>query len=354
MNCQNGLYYYFDNNTLTTSKLLALEYESTYKKRSNFYYHDHVYSQLNWNKEPPHPLDFYYREQAQKIRDEYDYVILCYSGGIDSTNILETFYYNNIKLDKIITLGSFSQDSFIGDDSNKNGEYYFNVLPLIKKFELDSIFQVIDYTDIFYNLKTLSLVHDPNWIEKTGSWFSPHNWVWRDIHNFVVPTEFRNKKVAIIFGKDKPILKKDNKDYFFNFADTAINSYGFGSGIDGIDIINFYWDPSFPDILIKQLHIIKKYVETNRIDLTENKTRQNVLNFFKITAEPLIYNIQNPLSFVGKKSVSTIISARDSYLINKKNSDVYEFFKNGVLLLRNRLGSLDMPVRFSKNYYLID
>jgi hypothetical protein len=43
-----------------------------------------------------------YRERAQQIKDQYDYLILYYSGGSDSHNILRTFLDNKIKLDEVV------------------------------------------------------------------------------------------------------------------------------------------------------------------------------------------------------------------------------------------------------------
>ena len=36
--------------------------------------------------------------------------------------------------------------------------------------------------------------------------YSPHNWFWYDIENYVVPDKMKDKKVALVWGKDKPIL----------------------------------------------------------------------------------------------------------------------------------------------------
>ena len=74
-------------------------YHKKTKEEVFFYYNDEIYDKIDWSIEPPGTLDFYYKEQAQRIRDSYDYVILCFSGGADSTNILNTFYYNNIKME---------------------------------------------------------------------------------------------------------------------------------------------------------------------------------------------------------------------------------------------------------------
>jgi hypothetical protein len=315
MNNQSNIFYYFSDKTKTDSKLIALEFEKLKKDIATFYYHDDIFNLYNWKIEPPLSLDFYYLEQAKKIRDEYDYVILCYSGGIDSTNILDTFFYNNIKLDKIVTVGALSQDEKNGDDSNRNGELYHNVFPYIKDLGLNNLLHTIDYTTYFSDIKKFTLYHT-NWVEKTGNWFSPHHWFWYDIDKYVIDDYMKNKKIAIIFGKDRPYLKVDENGLYFQFSDVILNAYGFQINRD-VDIINFYWDPSFPFILIKQLHILKKYFQKSHTQINTEKIKQ------------LIYTLKRPLNYISIKSPSTVLSLRDSYIINNKNSDVFDMYVQG-------------------------
>jgi hypothetical protein len=352
MNSNDNTFYYFGDGTKTTSKVISLELEKSKSMKCNFYYGDHLYDLVDWKVEPPNTLDFYYGEQARKIRDEYDYVILCYSGGIDSTNILETFHKNSIKLDKILSVGAFSQDSFVGDDANRNAEIYHNVIPTIKKLELEKIFQMFDYTDNFYAMEKLPLFKTNSWIEHTGSWFSPHHWVWKNIYEYVVPADMKNKRVALIFGRDKPYLKYDEHECpFFEFNDTVLNAYGWHMERENIHAINFYWDPSFPEILIKQLHIINNYKQKTKKMIEHDMKRGSQL-FDDISTHDLIYNLDNPLAYISKKSPSTIISLRDRYIINKKNSNLYENFKSGINELNRRLNKTMIPARTSKRYYI--
>jgi hypothetical protein len=352
MNNQSDNLYYFRDGTRVHSKLLAIEYETIKREECRLYYHDHLYDAVDWKTEPLLSLNDYYVEQAKRIREAYDYVILCYSGGIDSTNILETFHFNNIKLDKILSVGALSQDSYVGDDTNHNGELYYNVFPYIQDLGLKNIFQVLDYTKHFPQLKSLSVAQHKSWIEETGSWFSPHHWVWKDIHDYVVPFEMRNKKVAIIFGRDKPSLSFDGDGYYFSFMDAVLNSYGFYKGRDNIDVINFYWDPTFPQILVKQLHVIKRHQDLQK-NLNLRFDKDYMVQYINgLSIHELIYDIKRPLKFVSKKSQSTILSLRDTYLKNAKNSDVYDMFSSGVREIRDRLGNITIPHRYSKRYYI--
>ena len=113
--------FYYDGDKKTYHNRYDLLMKSKHWMR-RFYYYDNEFMKVEWTKEPTEDLWSLYSKRAQQIRDEYEYVILCYSGGVDSTNILEAFYYNNIFIDEILIVGAFSQDSNSGTDENHNGD----------------------------------------------------------------------------------------------------------------------------------------------------------------------------------------------------------------------------------------
>lgn len=310
-------FYYSADGKKFYSKVEALEYKTKSGVNIGLYYHDDVYSKVDWKTEPPGTLDFYYKEQAQRLRDTYDYLILCYSGGYDSTNILETFFYNNIKLDKIVIVGAFSQDSYIGSDENHNGELYYNAFPLIEKLGLQSITEVHDYTEKFNKLSDFSITSYANeWADYTGAWYSPHHWFWRDIEKNIIPTHLGSKKVGIIFGKDKPNLLHNK----FHFQDSAAFGYGNIQSTSIYDVINFYWDPNFTPILLKQLHVLK-----------------NLGAYNPHAIEDHIYNLKNPLLFKSGKSRTSLLSLRDHYIFKKQNSDIYDFYISGITRMNSKI-----------------
>jgi hypothetical protein len=59
------------------------------------WYHD-TFKNFNKDLLGKIPLKTLYKERAQQLRDNYDELILYYSGGSDSHNILHTFLQNNI------------------------------------------------------------------------------------------------------------------------------------------------------------------------------------------------------------------------------------------------------------------
>lgn len=355
--------YYFDDGKKFSSKVEAYEYSLKSRKDFRLYYFDEVFSNLNWKIEPPHSLEYYYLEQAKRIRDNYDYVILCYSGGYDSTNILETFYFNNLKIDKIVTVGAFNEDTLNQSDENHNGELYHNVFPYIKDLGLENIAQVCDYSKYFDDINNFSVLKFGNsWIDEVGARYSPHNWFWKDIEKYVVPKEWKEKKVAIIFGKDKPSLMWFNDNSIqrnpthsaksgFAFTDGAALNYGNVFTYESCDRINFYWDPGFPQILIKQMHVLKRHYDLSK----QYSFNMEMLSqkFGSISTDDLIYNLKRPLIFKSPKSSMNYLSLRDKFLVNKKDAEIYNLYIQGLANMKRRLGIIDLKLIYSK-FYAID
>jgi len=330
--------YYFDDGKTFESKIEALQHSLKTRKNFRLYYFDEIFSSIDWSIEPIGSLEYHYQQQAQRIRDCYDRIILCYSGGHDSTNILETYFYNNIKLDKIVVVGALSQDSQFGADENHNGELYHNVFPYLKELGLEHITQVCDYTSLFDKVINFSVNnYGENWIDVIGTRLSPHNWFWRDIEKHVVPIEWRKQRVAIIFGKDKPNVVWSNNKFGFCFTDIVINNYGNIMKNENCDRINFYWDPNYPYALIKQLHVLKKAYEAS-IDIKDT--------------DSIVYNLKNPLKFKSPKSPYNYLSLRDNFIISKKDSDVYKLYFNGLKYLYKKVGIQNQQIVYSKFYHV--
>ena len=111
--------YYTVGSYKTYSKVEALEYHAQNKHAVQWHYNPEVYNNFDWTVEPPGSLDNWYRARALQIREQYDYLVIWYSGGADSDNILNTFVKNNIFIDEI---ASYKTDDVDRHDSSTNNE----------------------------------------------------------------------------------------------------------------------------------------------------------------------------------------------------------------------------------------
>lgn len=258
---------------------------------------------------------------------------MCYSGGYDSTNILESFYYNNIPFDKIAIAGAFSKDSFSGVDENHNGELYHNAFPYIEQLGLSNITQVYDYVSLCDNVENFSLIkkYGTDWVHYVGSYFTVQHWFWHDAYKHIVPNEWKDQKIALVMGIDKPIIRYIKDKPVFRFSDAATNGYG------NVDRVNFYWDPGFPKILVKQLKCVLR--------MNEKPTSKDHADSI---ANRAVYNLRKPLVFKSPKATTPVISPKDRYLLKLPDTSIYKIYKDGI----SKINTLQPEVIFSKPYIL--
>jgi hypothetical protein len=93
--------YYLVDNEIYYSKYQTLLTASKHNKQVKWFFNEDVFIKFPWNVEPEESLDDLYRQRAQDLRDQYDYIRIEASGGSDSTNVIFSFLLNNIHLDEI-------------------------------------------------------------------------------------------------------------------------------------------------------------------------------------------------------------------------------------------------------------
>lgn len=250
------------------SKLEAIEMHTKTGIHPHWDFNEAVFDCYDWTQEPAASLPELYRQRAQQLRDAYDYLILMYSGGADSTNMLDAFLLNNIKIDE---LASFHNFTATGDrDSYLNCEIWRVVLPRIQRLEQTHPWikhRMIDMTALtldYFSQRDSKF----DWIYQMNFAFSPSN-VSRESLALKIP-EWRRlidqgKKVGVVWGCDKPRIKHhDDNSFSLHFID-LIDSSVTRNSMQGLLPYNdelFYWTPDLPQIVIKQAHTVKKFLQS--------------------------------------------------------------------------------------------
>jgi hypothetical protein len=345
-------YFYYDE--------LGEKYYSKFEAiRSNrkvaLYFYDKEFLAFDWKTEPRESLSELYKLRAQQLRDKYDYLILAYSGGIDSTNMLESFYYNNIHIDEIIMVGAFSQDLYHGSDENHNGEIYYNCIPTLQMMNLKNTkITYHDYTKLFDTPEKFLSYND---IDKKylidDIHFSIHHRWWSTPS--LVNTDNSTRKKAIIFGTDKPNFSNENSRYYTSFNAFSVSDYGnhslYKEYSDNLDREFFYWTPDMPKVLSKQLHMLSNFYNENVI-LKKLITSDIFFSskYYKDIVQKIIYNnIKNSLRFKSQKS-NNILSLRDTFIMKNKNSKIYEDYRKQIAwAMQNFSGLVMKHGSFNKN-----
>jgi hypothetical protein len=315
-------------------------------KNCFLYYNDTLYNTVDWKTEPSLSLDELYKLRAQEIRDSYEKVILCLSGGIDSRNVLESFYYNNIHIDEILSVGAFSQDKYFGSDENNNKEIYVNVKQLLNNMNLPETKKTfIDYTEHYkdpFVFNTLKHKED-YWYTELGCWKSFHNLFWKDLKKYVIHD---NKKTCFVMGTGKTQVNVYGSHPFVMFNDADITDYGFNYQDENLHRENFYWGNTHisAEIIKKQAFVMLK--------VYQNIPQKNSFtsNYEKIYNK-IVYNLRNPLEMPTKKSKSFLLSIRDEFMKRKTDSEMYKYYTEGLKKMAKDVG-LSHKIHTTKRYYL--
>jgi len=306
-------------------------------------FHEHIFSQYDWTVEPVEDLWEIYRQRAQQIRDKYDYIVLLFSGGSDSTNILQSFLYNNIKIDEIFVYAPFSSNQMDKPITADNESSYYReidqvALPYLNELAKTHKFKVTTYdtTPLVFKIFT-----DPDWIyTEVGDRFSPaclvRNYLFEGNQSALKQLD-AGKKMCFITGIDKPrLINKDGVMYYAFLEGVMAGGIGPKYQLDQKNHFveeMFYWTPDMPKLVIKQAHIMKNYFLTNPekkylidgADLGSWKYKDEYAELSRL----LVYPYWNRSTFQVKKPTTLTFMAIDEYFI-LSNTKAKDNWLNGI------------------------
>ena len=230
-----------------------------------FYYHHDAWTYFDKSQLGRQSLSELYKQRAQQLRDKYDYLILYFSGGADSTNILQTFLNNNIKLDEVVVrwpkklIGS---NLYIPNSIDQSARNFVSEWDLVIEKELKTLrsnhpkikITILDYVeDIpkgYYN----DLI-----FTKQNHMHSAVNLL--RMQKFTdIELNPKGKKVCAIAGVDKPMLVEHNSRVFMFFLDDVASLH---TKTEEAYREDFYWTPDFPEIAYEMAYQVFLYFKLN-------------------------------------------------------------------------------------------
>ena len=300
---QPKLGYYTVGNCVFTNKIEAVFYAASTHQTINWIFNNHEFSTFNWNIEPTESLDSLYDLRARQLREKYGYLVLMYSGGTDSHNILCSFLRQNLPIDELIVLSSdqclrnFKVPDF-NDRSPHNAQYSEHILQTLPRLqEIKNNFPKIKITledTSSLILEDYQTHKDGDWIKSRAEWLKPSNvkWTLDRIESFQKLVNDKSN-IGIILGVEKPRTAFDAENNFFIIFNDTPTTFGPNLVLEQYSntaLEFFYWDPDCLKLLSKQAHVIKRYIELNpqlhdswKLPLTKEKLAW--------VHEPLLRNI---------------------------------------------------------------
>jgi hypothetical protein len=340
--------YYLVNGIKTLSKFEAWKFSNGNFDSIQFIYNDELMSSIDWTIEPLEDIYDLYADRARQIRNNYDYVVLLYSGGIDSHTILETFLENNIRIDEICTLSNTSVEPITG---KFNQEVFNRAIPFVQSLDLLSLgtkFRLVDisqlvidqYADEFHFENHHYYFNGPvnNWSNTARSHVLKSH-----ITDHLKLAE-QGKRICYIWGFDKPFVNCLDGKYCLQFPDASVD-LNIRQYINRVSLCekfaNFFDEPFFiskdcPKISIKQAHMLMKAMK--EIPVTDSRlvglddlpnTGPFVVHhraqYYRFLTKKMVDGIIYPRAILemfkdDKLKGSVILTARDNWF-NKSNHD---------------------------------
>lgn len=330
---QDKLGFYCVGDLKFYSKIEAIQHMQRSGIHLSWNFNNAVFESHDWTKEPADSILELYRRRAQQLRDQYDHIVLFYSGGADSQTVLESFVDNDIKIDELATMVNYQGDSV--KNSYFNSETFNVVLPKIdalkqrfpwiqhrivdlSQFMID-YFSAADSVENFYYAMNNAM--NPNSVSREGIGLKVKEW--RDLIH-------QGKKVCMLWGSDKPRVVHHNGKFFYQFQDVLDNGPTVKSiaGQQPYHDELFFWTPDLPEICIKQGHLIKNYLSHHDVTSLPFVSKVNSGLAFKVVngvkhwisvhgVHEIIYPAWDINTFsAGKGNGSLIFSLRDSWFFN--------------------------------------
>jgi hypothetical protein len=263
----------------TFSKLEAVFYGIDLSK-IEFVYNEEQYARVDCSMEPKESIDDLYLKRAQQLRNTYDHLVVMYSGGIDSTNILTTFLDNNIPVDEVCTwlFTDIEADkkALSNREASTKAVPYLQYLEQTKKIKKATIVEIGNL--IVDQFKDPVVVENFSWILNgiANPWIlavrsSPlFKQKFFSHHDALIK---QGKKIGFIWGFDKcqMMFDKQQQTYQMYFSDAAFDLQQqrlmYKKFMDR-DVLNlsidepFYFSQLHPDMTLKQCHLVAKVAET--------------------------------------------------------------------------------------------
>jgi hypothetical protein len=269
---------------------------------SFFAFSDSFYS-YSWDKEPTESWEELLLQRALLLREKYKYLKLWFSGGADSTTVLNTFLRHNIYIDEIVVYRFAINDNFLNKSNHEIDNYTTPFLKNLNNILINTKITYIDFGKDYYD-KYLG----EKWLHtKSGL----------DLRHYHIP-KIRGKNYCNIFCDLTPDVYYDKGCWYSDLWDSS--QLGELASFSNIEL--FYSTHEFPKLHAKQLHIVKNYLKDNNIYSSKTNTdeyRQLVIKLVRVTSVVPIFKKTKTVSLFDNPKNLELIKYADS-----KQLDVYK------------------------------
>jgi hypothetical protein len=335
-------------------------------------FHDDIYAKYDWSIEPTESLDELYDRRARQLREKYDYLVLSFSGGSDTNNIVESFIRQGLHIDEIVTnhISQVTKSTTILNTSNTQSsnfaaEHELQTVPRLHYIHTNlprTKITVLDVSGVVFD----GIKDDVSWVlDKNDHLSVGQLFRYNYFHFGNMKRQFdKDLKVAIITGTDKPRTYIKDDTFYLYFQDSVANITtidDFNKDYTNITNELFYWSADSAPMICKQAHVIKRWLEANpdKQDYWRNITAEKIRLYHERFLRPLLYTNWDNSWFQADKSTNWWHTEFDTWFrTDKEFEQKYKLWQQGITWLADNLGHLvetkngvpDSFVKFRKIY----
>jgi hypothetical protein len=348
--------YYSCNGVTFDSKIAACVYSVQHNNALvTWTFNDREFNQHNWTQEPDLTLDQLYDIRSKQLRDQYDYVILSYSGGADSHNILMSFIRQGLHIDEIVVnttekaSARFTElDKNNLDPRNAGAEHVFQTLPRLREIQgliPKTKISVLDLSDHLF--ESFSKADDASWVLEKRESLNPAGVTrFNYLHFDQLRKQFdKDKKIALVLGIEKPRVFIRHGQLVLRFTDRAANIVTVAEHVKeytNSTVEFFYWSPDAVPVVIKQAHTIKRWLEANpdkqHLWDVDTLTPEMVRLVHERVYRPLLYTTWDNSWWQSNKAVNDWTSEFDQWFKDGySDTRAYQVWAEGIEYVREIL-----------------
>lgn len=282
--------YYVVGNKIFRHKVYAMQEATRQRIKPQdvvWVFNNDVYDALDWKTVSDAPLTEMYRLRAQQLREKYDYLLLSFSGGGDSTNVLDSFVMNKIRVDEVVvywphkhTRGKYIPNRST-DASNFISEWHYNIEPKLKwleKISPETKITILDWTE------TLQ-VHEPD--EDIVEHGPHHNYIGykrnKAVDMLLLERQAKYPNYAFVTGINPAMPIQVGRHLFTYFTEGACSSYASDYTARGLqrNVEFFYWTPDMPEMVRAQSQTLLAAIKADPKSLTLIPDWSDMINVTK-------------------------------------------------------------------------
>lgn len=357
INVNKELGYYTVGEKEFGSKIEACVYASNTNQEVKWIFNDDVFGRVNWAIEPEESLRTLYNQRARQIREKYDYVVISYSAGADSHNVLMSFVNQGLHVDEIL-VNTFEKanktiinNPTVTDNWNYGAEYALQIYPRLQELKQMLPRTKITVSDLSdFAFEKLRSFKDPTWVLDQKevvnlSGMTRYNY----LHFKDIRKQFdKNYKIAMVVGVEKPTTYIKDDNFHVAFFDRSSNITPVQIHFQeytNTTVENFYWHPSCTKLIAKQVHTIRKWLEANPqfkplwTYITRKQFGQNGATIHKLLRSIIYPDTWNPSWWQADKSTRFFHDEIDAWFhVLYSDTPEHKIWTQGIDWIRDNTG----------------